>query len=121
MIYFIKKVGGLLPLEEIKDEDENGFSVLSTHSSAINFAPPKRLKAKLLTFGKKKSVTIPKGKMTKLRAHLFEHKGVKREIDLGLNNVNSKKLVATLLPELFGPGGIYNNHSTANVSIQRIL
>jgi hypothetical protein len=121
MVHFIKKVGGVLPLEEIEDEDENESFVLSTHSSAFNFAPPKRLKAKLLTFGKKKSVTIPEGKMAKLRAGLFEHEGVKREVDLGLNHLDSSKLVATLLPELFGPGGIYNNHSTEKVSIQRIL
>lgn len=71
MIHFIKKVGGVLPLEEIEDENES--FVLSNHSSAINFvARPKRLKAKR-NIAKKKLVTIPEDKMAKLKARLFEH------------------------------------------------
>ena len=59
--------------------------------------------------------------MAKLKATLFEHKGIKREIDVGLNHISSNKLVATLLPDLFGQGGLLNNHSTEKVSIRRFL
>jgi hypothetical protein len=62
MIHFIKKVGGVLPNEEIQEdehEETDESYELSNHSSAISVAHKRKLKAKLRTFGKKKPVTIP--------------------------------------------------------------